>query len=306
MRRAPVFFIAAVAGVWFLATFPIYGQPEESHAVRAYLESLSTADPLYQQHQLLLQDFHRRHARGEPVAAVLIMRYTPRAGETLFSIAARLSLPYSAVATLNGMSTPALPAGDLLIPTQPGIFLRLPREDGESLPLLYREMARRLADHQGNPVQLRQGETLYHFPGMDFSPGERAGFLAVAFTHPLPSGRVSSPFGYRTHPITGRRSFHQGVDFVAPFGTPVTSAADGVVRSVTRDRVLGLMVTIDHRDGYTTRYAHLQESMVRAGDGVAGGAMIGRVGSTGISTGPHLHFEIRREGVPRDPQRYLP
>ncbi len=295
-----------LSGAAVLSLFALVAVPVPAQLLQAEMTSLTNQDPLYLQHQELVTEYHRNAARGLSGTPPLLIRHRPRDGETLFTIASRLSLPYSAIATLNGMSSPELGDRELLIPTQPGLFVR--RDDPARAPLstLEREVAQRLAS-QAEPIALtiHEGETVLFYPGTDFSPQERSRFLSLPFVDPLPSGVVSSRYGFRTHPITGLQSFHQGLDIAAPFGTAVVSAADGVIRSVTRDRLLGLMVTIDHRQGYTTRYAHLQESLIEAGAAVSSGAVIGRVGSTGLSSGPHLHFEIRRGGIPRDPEQYL-
>lgn len=118
--------------------------------------------------------------------------------------------------------------------------------------------------------------------------------------------RVSSAFGTRTHPISGERHHHAGVDFAAPAGTPVLAAADGVVEFAGQRGGYGNLVVLRHPDGTETRYAHQRDLAVRAGDRVEAGAPLGTVGSTGRSTGPHLHFELRRDGVPVDPLPLLP
>jgi murein DD-endopeptidase MepM/ murein hydrolase activator NlpD len=155
-----------------------------------------------------------------------------------------------------------------------------------------------LAD-SGAPVSVRFA------PGLDFSPQERDTFLRVRFANPLPAGVVSSVFGYRNHPVTGIWSFHGGIDLAADFGTPVTVAADGVVSSIDRDPWLGLSVTVVHRASFATVYAHLQETTVAAGQTMSAGDIVGYVGSTGLSTGPHLHFEIRHRGESRNPEEYI-
>lgn len=116
---------------------------------------------------------------------------------------------------------------------------------------------------------------------------------------------VSSGFGPRTHPITGERRVHAGVDFAAPAGTPVVAAAAGVVRVAGRHGGYGLLVVLDHGDGIQTRYAHASRLLVAAGQAVARGQLIALVGSTGRSTGPHLHFEVRVGGVAQDPLAWL-
>lgn len=118
---------------------------------------------------------------------------------------------------------------------------------------------------------------------------------------PPVAGRVTSGFGYRMHPILRRPKLHNGIDFGAPWGTPVVAAAKGVVRSSGWRGGYGLVVLIDHGGGTSTMYCHLSRSKVKAGQEVAMGEQIAAVGSTGFSTGPHLHFEVRQNGTPVNP-----
>lgn len=116
--------------------------------------------------------------------------------------------------------------------------------------------------------------------------------------------RVSSPFGYRTHPILGYKKMHTGIDIPAPSGTPVVSAASGTVIASRFMSGYGNCVMVDHGSKVTV-YAHLSSRAVHVGQTVSGGETIAYVGSTGMSTGPHLHFEVRVGGVVRDPLNYL-
>lgn len=118
-------------------------------------------------------------------------------------------------------------------------------------------------------------------------------------------GHVSSPFGMRTHPITGQRKLHTGMDIAAPSGTPVKAPADGRVSFAGYNSVNGNYVVIKHGEGRSTLYAHLASSSVHAGEQVEAGDVIGKVGSTGMSTGPHLHFEVQENGRPVNPATYL-
>jgi murein DD-endopeptidase MepM/ murein hydrolase activator NlpD len=123
-----------------------------------------------------------------------------------------------------------------------------------------------------------------------------------AFVWPL-RGAVTSRFGFRRHPIFRAHLFHQGVDIAAAHGTPVRAAGDGTVLFAGWYGGYGKLIVLDHGDGLSTLYGHLSTILVAPGAQVARGQIIGRVGSTGYSTGPHLHFEIRRNGQPVDPQR---
>jgi murein DD-endopeptidase MepM/ murein hydrolase activator NlpD len=117
--------------------------------------------------------------------------------------------------------------------------------------------------------------------------------------------RVSSIFGNRKDPFTGRLAFHSGIDFAAPQGTTVLSAGAGTVSFVGQISGYGNVVEVTHPGGLITRYGHLSAFLVKQGDAVSTGTPIARVGSTGRSTGPHLHFEVRRADNAVDPARYL-
>jgi len=122
---------------------------------------------------------------------------------------------------------------------------------------------------------------------------------------PVTVGFVSSRFGWRMDPITGRRTMHRGVDFSARLGTPVYATADGVVTYSGVEQTYGNVVEISHGNGYTTRFAHMQRRLVQKGQRVTRGDVVGRVGSTGRSTFSHLHYEIERDGERVDPLRYV-
>jgi murein DD-endopeptidase MepM/ murein hydrolase activator NlpD len=117
--------------------------------------------------------------------------------------------------------------------------------------------------------------------------------------------RVSSNFGNRKDPFTGGRAFHAGIDFPAPRGTPVLSAGYGKVTFVGQRPGYGNTVEVTHGTGLVTRYGHLSAFIAKEGDIVSAGTPIAKVGSTGRSTGPHLHFEVRRQNVALDPGKYL-
>jgi murein DD-endopeptidase MepM/ murein hydrolase activator NlpD len=115
------------------------------------------------------------------------------------------------------------------------------------------------------------------------------------------SGRLSSSYGYRVHPILGGVRLHRGIDLAAPVGTPVRATSDGRVEKADRYGGLGLMVELDDGAGTETLYGHMSRLAVTSGARVKKGDVIGYVGSTGLSTGPHLHYEIRRNGEAIDP-----
>lgn len=122
---------------------------------------------------------------------------------------------------------------------------------------------------------------------------------------PVVDGWFSSNFGYRIDPITGMQSYHEGIDFPAETGTPVVAAASGKVVAAGYQSQYGKMLEIDHGNGLLSRYAHTSQVFVNEGDLVLRGQRVASVGSTGRSTGPHLHFEVRLNGVPQNPVRFL-
>ncbi len=119
-------------------------------------------------------------------------------------------------------------------------------------------------------------------------------------------GRLSSPYGHRTHPVTGQKGkMHNGMDIAAPGGTPIQAPASGTVKAVKPNNGgAGNMVTIDHGNGYETTYMHMSKIDVRKGQQVTAGQVIGKVGSTGASTGNHLHYEVKKNGKYQDPKPY--
>jgi murein DD-endopeptidase MepM/ murein hydrolase activator NlpD len=124
-------------------------------------------------------------------------------------------------------------------------------------------------------------------------------------TLPVKDAYFGSPYGFRSDPIAGLRAIHEGIDFNAETGTPVVVAADGVVLSAAYHAEYGNLVEVDHGEGLTTRYAHLSKVDVKPGALLKRGVRIGAVGSTGRSTGSHLHFEVRMLGVAQNPANFL-
>jgi murein DD-endopeptidase MepM/ murein hydrolase activator NlpD len=122
---------------------------------------------------------------------------------------------------------------------------------------------------------------------------------------PVAGAHVGSPFGWRIDPFTGRSALHTGLDFQATTGTTIVAAAGGVVVTAQPHPEYGNMVEIDHGNGLVTRYGHTSKFLVKKGDLVRRGQPIALVGSTGRSTGPHLHFEVLVQGVQQDPQKFF-
>lgn len=162
--------------------------------------------------------------------------------------------------------------------------------------LMERALAEMEAEEQAIEEQIRRIQST--------PEGQRR--LAKAFRGRLMlpcSGRITCPFGYRNHPITGLFSLHTGIDIGVSTGTPLHAAADGTVVKAGWNRAYGYMVVIEHNGGYSTLYGHNSRLLVSVGDDVKQGQVIAKSGSTGFSTGPHVHYQVMYMGKPINPGR---
>ncbi|MCL2761622.1 MAG: M23 family metallopeptidase [Treponema sp.] len=251
--------------------------------------------------------FNLNRNRSEDVQAVAgfltVYQYVPREEDDLFSLAARCNIPYSTLVSLNRLSHPSMvvTGRPLLLPSVPGIFVaEKPQSDLEHLLALGHS-----SQSDSESVKLTIGGVFHFFPGRELGHTERAFFLNRGFVFPLRNYRLTSGFGMRRNPISGTMRFHEGLDLAAPLGSEVYAVRDGIVTEVGNDPVLGNYIVIKHSEGWASLYGHLQRAGVALQSSVKSGTLIGWVGSTGQSTGPHLHFELRQNGKARDPDKYL-
>ena len=274
------------------------------------IEALNRDDVLYVQLQNDIAAYYRGEATksSKGVPALAFFRYRRREAEDLLSVAARINLPYETLSTLNGVkSMDAFKRLEwIVLPNQPGLFVPLdPRNDLEAIMLSWRN---RREDTVAPVVVALPGGTrsLLFFPGDRFHPVERAYFLRILFRSPLPGGHLTSGYGIRANPFGGHPQFHNGIDLAAPEGTEVLAAREGRVTDLGYHEIYGKYILISHENGYETLYGHLSVIGVALNNQVRSGTIIGEVGSTGWSTGSHLHFEVRKKGVPRDPLPLIP
>jgi murein DD-endopeptidase MepM/ murein hydrolase activator NlpD len=236
------------------------------------------------------------------VLPIDIKLYRVREGDTLSGIAERFGMDLDTIASLNrewGSGVHLVQIGEAIkVPNQDGIYIQID-DDLEAL-----------CEQKGVPVEVvytvnRIDQTMVtpgmelFFPGVQHTGIERSVITGSAFLKPV-VGWLTSGFGYRRDPFTKEMHFHRGVDLAAPAGTTVRAALDGKVIAVGYDPVLGNYILIRHQISYSSLYGHLSQVWVSNGATVTRGQRIGAVGNTGKSTGPHLHFEIRRRGVPID------
>lgn len=232
--------------------------------------------------------------------------YTIQPGDTLSELAACFGVNVATLVAMNNIrDANRIAVGHVLvIPPDDGVYYRV--VNGDTLWDISRrygvsvdEIARK--NSLGDSSLIQTGQVLF-IPAVNTvsGPAQVASVSTRSFSWPVPTtGRVSSPFGPRWG------GFHYGVDIAVPAGTDILAAADGIVIAAEYKGTYGLTVRLDHGGGYETLYAHASRLMVSRGDRIQSGQRIALVGSTGRSTGPHLHFEVRRNGTPRDPLPYL-
>lgn len=182
----------------------------------------------------------------------------------------------------------------------------MPDDLDPSLPLNqdHDRLVRRMHDHM-NQVQNASSIQENSFKSLLKSLEGKRNLLAATPSLRPTRGWISSNFGYRVSPFTGRKEFHKGLDIATRKGTPIITPADGVVTFSGEKWLIGNMITIDHGYGMLTRYGHISKLKKNKGDRVKRGEVIALVGNTGRSTGPHLHYEVRLNGVPVNPTKYI-
>lgn len=205
---------------------------------------------------------------------------------------ARLDAVGARLLKSNGIDTP------VILTEQPGQG-GLQHQDEKSLS--YREIKAAIVDVA---TQIERQADVFSVLDADLQTA-RVKLLSVPNESPLSETIAVSNFGNRIDPFTGREASHEGIDFIAPTGTPILAAAAGVVAEASWHPGYGNMVEIEHKNRTTTRYAHASKLLVQPGDIVRLGETIALVGSTGRSTGPHLHFEVRVNGVAQNPKKFL-
>lgn len=237
-------------------------------------------------------------------ANYFLIHYTVQKGDSLYSIALDFSVSPSVILDWNPDITHSrlLPGTVILIPQPSGYLYTVQRND--TLEIIARrffttpQLIREANGLRSDRIQV--GQKLFipeSIIGRAFN--EEKGMIWPAY------GTISSTYGWRYHPILKKNTFHTGVDISAPEGTPVFAAESGVVEFVGTNGGYGLTVKI-RSSSYTHMYAHLSKACVYPGQFVKKGQLIGRVGKTGLATGPHLHFEVQVRGQAVNPMNYLP
>jgi len=258
------------------------------------------------------------NGKGGPYAVAPLLHvsiYRAKDGDSLWSIAEESGSRFYTLLSVNRLKKAnSISIGQKLkIPNQNGVLHRVERDESlEDVALRYDVSVRKIirVNRILNPNGVKPGTDLF-VPGARITPSFSKKLLTDSgipptFGWPCRRSRVSSKMGYRRDPFTGKRAFHHGVDLVPGYGTSVYASMDGVVTHAGWMGGYGKLIVIQHRNSFSTRYGHLSSILVTKGKRVHQGQRIGKVGSTGRSTGAHLHFEIRKGNKAIDPLKHIP
>lgn len=271
--------------------------PEDAHLAAILMEAI--IDPVLPEAEPLEQP---------NIALALSMRsYTISRNETLDAISRRFGISLETLISVNGINdVRRIQANTVLkIPNIDGVVHTVKRGDSLSaIAVAHKSTVLDLIDTNDLASQvITPGQTLF-VPGGRMSAYDLKKALGTLVIWPL-NGRISSYFGYRANPFTGVRQFHSGLDIVGAMNQPIKAAMDGRVAETGYSAIYGNFVIMTHAGSYQTLYAHLNQIRVKPGQTLAQGAVVGLVGSTGYSTGPHLHFGVFKNGTPMDPLKFL-
>jgi murein DD-endopeptidase MepM/ murein hydrolase activator NlpD/phage tail protein X len=235
------------------------------------------------------------------------LNYTVKRGDSVSKIAADHSLSMDAIIASNNLSN----ARNL----REGDIIRIPNMDGIPYTVVKGDTLKGIAEKFNVPLEAIldandiqndniSAGTVYFIPGAKMRAEDLRLAMGDLFVYPV-HGRLTSPYGWRKDPFSGQRRYHRALDIAAPSGTAVKAAMAGKVTTVGTNEIFGNYVIITHSGGFQSMYAHLKSSSVVQGVGVKQGDIIGEVGSTGRSTGPHLHFAIYKNQRAVNPLDYL-
>lgn len=278
-------------------------------------EAVSKNNEIWQQYQKDLEKWNKiknlpeKRIREDDRPRSLFYTYTVQNDKSRYlttfnGLYARLQTRQGSLATINHISSPSdVKVGmTLILPVIQGIFIPLKAATSLEI-LLQKEFASLITD---DTKKFTIDDTQFYFiPDLNFSGTQIAFFHDSGMILPLNKKIVTSEFGYRTSPISGKWKFHAGIDLAAPTGSEVWACKSGVVQSVSYSEIYGNYIVLLHNGNKSSLYAHLSKTLVKKGENVSTGQTIGLVGTTGASTGPHLHFEVRENGQARDPSKVI-
>lgn len=247
---------------------------------------------------------------SDGVIGVKYEEYTIGEGENLTTISRKIGVNLDTLVSVNKITNAnkLKPGQKIIIPNRNGLLYTIKQNENiEEVANKYDiQLNRILAFNKIDEISdIEIGDDIF-LPGAKYTLDERIEKFGQMFSLPVTVTRISSLFGYRVHPITKVRTKHTGVDIPGSLNTPVYAARKGKVIFAGYSGGYGNLVIVRHDKGYTTYYGHLNKITTKIGANVGVGVMIGRMGSTGNSTGSHLHFEVRRNGEALNPIDFIP
>jgi murein DD-endopeptidase MepM/ murein hydrolase activator NlpD len=303
VRKVYLSVVASLVALWFgMIVFAVHAMKPEM------LSFVSAPSPSISEN---LSD----RLTGLEVSRIHFSTYHAAPGDTFSSLSQKFHLSEETLRSLNQANDNTQPESDalLLIPSKDGIFHMV--RAGQSLADIARAYGLSLKDvlnanPQRGDADLRPGDVLY-LPGAAYLTRQDVHWIALLsladqkeFLKPT-TGRFADGFGMRRHPITHKMAFHEGLDLAPGWGARVVASQNGKVFFAGLRGGYGRLIILDHGEGLTSWYGHLDKILVKAGQIVQRGELIGKVGNTGRATGPHLHFEVRLNGKPQNPLLYL-
>ncbi|AGT27704.1 LysM peptidoglycan-binding domain-containing M23 family metallopeptidase [Borrelia miyamotoi] len=284
-------------GFLFIQLDYVYSYPE--------IKNFSNKDPIFSDLRRKIAKYNRKES-----VPLFIYLYRVRESDTFFKIVNKVNGWQAGISTINLLNSPFLKAGkEILIPSKKGLFILNSKEHRfNSLLLATRDLTK------AEKIKVKRDNKVYEFyffdsikqPKLSFlSSTEILFFLNADFIFPLKKFIISSDFGFRADPFTGMGSFHTGIDLSASINSLVFCTSYGVVIEVGYNDIYGNFVLIEHKNSIKSLYGHLNSYIVKKGDILRTGDIIGKVGQTGRSTGPHLHFEILKKNLPVNPIKIL-
>nr|WP_318710626.1 M23 family metallopeptidase [uncultured Treponema sp.] len=292
------------ASLLFSSLQVIYAEQEPAEPFYPVIEELKSSNHLFAQYQQDVQNSNRSYFKGvEP--EIFFYKYTAGKEDSLISVASRCSIRQDTLATINSIceSKEPIAGKNIMLPSSDGLFIPL-KPDNSFEVLLANENSEFITESTRKVKN--GGKEFYFLPQKKFSSSLRAYFLNPGMSMPLEKSVLTSAYGMRVSPISGKWKMHRGIDLAAARGSKILACREGFVKhAVEGNPVYGNYVIIRHPNGMESLYAHMDSITVAKDQKVVTGQKLGTVGMTGLTTGPHLHFEVTQNGSSLNPENYL-
>ncbi|MES0489300.1 MAG: M23 family metallopeptidase [Leptospirales bacterium] len=277
--------------VFFLYVPAFFGTVKTPYTDLPLLTSVEYKDANLQQHRNEVKTNLEKQAQGNSVKPYF-RKYFVKKDDSFFLVMTRTMLDHDTLSSVNQLAS--------LWDVETGRYWLIPNTRGISVFGDRSQIAQKYNITPGSVIAVPGYKDLYFIPGRSFAHEEKEYLNLSVFSRPV-VGRITSNYGYRNDPFGNKSKFHKGVDIGCPIGTNVIAAAPGIVIYANTKGGYGNLVIIEHRNGYQSLYGHLSKFKVTVGQKVERGQTIALSGNTGRSTGPHIHFEIKRKGKPVQP-----